>query len=305
MADFTIVNVTDLEKATSIEGVTLPFVSADGTKLVTASVEDFTKAANDEALKQVVAAVTDMTTKTDAAVSKATTAATKADTATAKATSATDAANNAAEVANTAAGSATTAAASANTAAGKAETAAGYAQTAADSASTAVGKAEQAATKADNAVIRAEEAITTITEKEGEMVTGASAEVDGTSGTPNVTVSVVDNKAHFSFTGIKGEKGDMGKYTVVSQTLEEVEIQPNVLNVWGDMERISVTFSEGEAGVANEYMMQFSCGDNPLTFTLPDGVSWMWDEEPEFESGYTYQVSVLNGLAVWAGFLKR
>ena len=87
--------------------------------------------------------------------------------------------------------------------------------------------------------------------------------------------------------------------------MEEVEIQPNVLNVWGDMERISVTFADGEEGITNEYMMQFSCGDNPLTFTLPDGVSWMWDEEPEFKSGYTYQVSVLNGLAVWAGFLKR
>lgn len=78
MADFTIVNVTDLEKATSIKGVTLPFVSPDGTKLVTASVEDFTKAANDEALKQVVAAVTDMTTKTDAAVAQATSAAASA-----------------------------------------------------------------------------------------------------------------------------------------------------------------------------------------------------------------------------------
>lgn len=78
MADFTIVNVTDLEKATSIEGVTLPFVSADGTKLVVASVEDFTDKAAEAAMNKVQDAVTDMTTKTDAAVAQATSAAVSA-----------------------------------------------------------------------------------------------------------------------------------------------------------------------------------------------------------------------------------
>lgn len=78
MADFTIVNVTDLEKATSIEGVTLPFVSADGKKLVVASVEDFTDKAAEAAMNKVQDAVTDMTTKTDAAVAQATSAAVSA-----------------------------------------------------------------------------------------------------------------------------------------------------------------------------------------------------------------------------------
>ncbi|MGM9685907.1 MAG: hypothetical protein ACI3YI_06750, partial [Bacteroidaceae bacterium] len=78
MADFTIVNVTDLEKATSIKGVTLPFVSPDGKKLVVASVEDFTDKAVEAAMNKVQDAVTDMTTKTDAAVAQATSAAVSA-----------------------------------------------------------------------------------------------------------------------------------------------------------------------------------------------------------------------------------
>lgn len=95
---------------------------------------------------------------------------------------------------------------------------------------------------------------------------------------------------------------DFGFQNMVTQTQSSVSIQPNVLNVWGDMEQLTISFVAGADNAVNEYMLQFSCGSTPTTLTLPSGVRWV--EEPEFESNYIYQVSILNGLAVYAGWAK-
>ena len=49
-----------------------------------------------------------------------------------------------------------------------------------------------------------------------------------------------------------------------------------------------------------EYMMEFTVSGDNFTLTLPSGVRWM--EEPDFEAGSTYQVSVLNNLAIYAAW---
>ena len=95
---------------------------------------------------------------------------------------------------------------------------------------------------------------------------------------------------------------DFGFQNMVTQTQSSVSIQPNVLNVWGDMEQLTISFVAGADNTVNEYMLQFSCGSTPTKLTLPSGVRWV--EEPEFESNYIYQVSILNGLAVYAGWAK-
>ena len=89
---------------------------------------------------------------------------------------------------------------------------------------------------------------------------------------------------------------------VVLQTASEAEIQPNVLNIWGDMTQLTVAFSPGKEGAVNEYLLQFSCGTEPTELTMPSSVKWV--EEPDFEPGYVYQVSVVNNLAVVAGWDK-
>lgn len=87
---------------------------------------------------------------------------------------------------------------------------------------------------------------------------------------------------------------------IVTQTSSSATIYPNVLNVWGEMETLNITLGAGSSGELNEYMIQFSCGDTPTTLTLPSGVIWM--EEPSFEANQIYQISILNNLAVYAGW---
>lgn len=93
------------------------------------------------------------------------------------------------------------------------------------------------------------------------------------------------------------------KQPIVQQTENAVTIFPNVLNVWGVVGRLEIAFGASNSEEVSEYMMQFSCGDIPATIILPDDVRWT--EEPEFEAGKTYQVSVLNGLAIYAGWNKK
>ena len=87
---------------------------------------------------------------------------------------------------------------------------------------------------------------------------------------------------------------------VVNHTNTTVSIKPNVLNVWGAVNSLNISFTAGNSGDENEYKLQFKVNSNSFTLTLPNGVKWI--EEPEWESGYTYQVSVLNGLALGAGW---
>ena len=87
---------------------------------------------------------------------------------------------------------------------------------------------------------------------------------------------------------------------VVNHTNTTVSIKPNVLNVWGAVNSLNISFTAGNSGDENEYKLQFKVNSNNFTITLPNGVKWI--EEPEWESGYTYQVSVLNGLALGAGW---
>jgi hypothetical protein len=86
------------------------------------------------------------------------------------------------------------------------------------------------------------------------------------------------------------------------QSSTNVTIKPNVLNVWGSVNSLTVAFASAVQGQINEYMMQFTVGSDNFTITLPQGVKWI--SEPEFVNGNTYQVSILNNLAVigeWEG----
>lgn len=88
---------------------------------------------------------------------------------------------------------------------------------------------------------------------------------------------------------------------IVSQTRTSVSIKPNVLNKWGRVSSLTITsFKSGPSGFANEYMMEFTANGDNFSLSMPNGVRWV--EEPEWEDGYTYQVSILNKLAVYAGW---
>jgi hypothetical protein len=100
---------------------------------------------------------------------------------------------------------------------------------------------------------------------------------------------------------IKTGKAD--KVAIVQQSESSVAINPNVLNVWGEISSLAITFTAGSSREVNEYMFQFTCpSDAATTLTLPGTVRWANDDPLEPEAGHTYQVSVVDNLAVYAGW---
>lgn len=92
-----------------------------------------------------------------------------------------------------------------------------------------------------------------------------------------------------------------GRTAQVAQTAQSVTIQPNVLNRWASpVNALNIMLAAGTTGVQNEYMLEFTVSGNGFTLTLNDNVRWF--DEPRWENGHTYQVSILNGLAIAAGW---
>lgn len=87
---------------------------------------------------------------------------------------------------------------------------------------------------------------------------------------------------------------------MIQQTATTVSISPNTLNVWGGVQSLTITFLAGDANDANEYMLQFEVSGSNFRLNLPSGVTWL--EEPVWEDGYTYQVSIQNNLALYGGW---
>lgn len=87
---------------------------------------------------------------------------------------------------------------------------------------------------------------------------------------------------------------------IINQTETEVTIQPNVLNVWGTVTSLTITFAEVDATKYNEFMIQFVSGATPTTLTLPNTVSWL--TEASIEANTTYQISIVNNLGIMEGW---
>ena len=90
--------------------------------------------------------------------------------------------------------------------------------------------------------------------------------------------------------------------TIISESAEVKEsILPNELNKWGKIKSLTInSFQGAQEGYVNEYMLEFTVSGDNFTLTLPEGVRWV--EEPTWEDEYTYQVSIVDNLAVFAGW---
>ena len=91
------------------------------------------------------------------------------------------------------------------------------------------------------------------------------------------------------------------KVTVVNHGTNDTTfaITPNVLHVWGEVAALNLTLANETSGVVNEYMAQFTSGTTATVLTLPETVKYIGDDT--IEADKTYQVSIINNLAVLGG----
>ena len=82
-----------------------------------------------------------------------------------------------------------------------------------------------------------------------------------------------------------------------------ISIKPNCLNRWATpVSALYVSLAQGTSGVVSEYMLEFTVAGDSFTLRFPASVRWMDGDAPDWESGYTYQVSILNNMAISAGW---
>jgi len=95
---------------------------------------------------------------------------------------------------------------------------------------------------------------------------------------------------------------DFNRTKIVLQTENEVVINPNVKNIWRTpISELTITFAAGNPRYDDEYMIQFTCPtDSATVLTLPSGLRWADDYELEPQPGYTYQISIVDNLAIYA-----
>lgn len=90
-------------------------------------------------------------------------------------------------------------------------------------------------------------------------------------------------------------------HKVVNQTDSVATIQPNVLNVWGEVASLDITLAEPtDNTIVNEYMVQFTSGVTATTLILPNTIKWM--ATPNIQPNKTYQLSIINNLGVIGEF---
>lgn len=97
------------------------------------------------------------------------------------------------------------------------------------------------------------------------------------------------------------------KEVLQATTSGTVSIAPNVLNKWSFAltGTLTITFASGTSGVANYYMLEFTTGSSIPTINLPSGVKWEGDYNilNNLAANTTYQISILNNLAVGGAFV--
>ena len=105
----------------------------------------------------------------------------------------------------------------------------------------------------------------------------------------SLTVSTSHGAIYSSYRQIDNVVGD-------SNGNASLALRMNMLHVVTNCTRLSVYIGLAEG---NEGIFQFTCGSTPVTLVMPSTVKWI--NEPTIEANKTYQVSVLNNIAVIGG----
>jgi hypothetical protein len=130
-----------------------------------------------------------------------------------------------------------------------------------------------------------------ISGKQDKLVSGTNIKtINGTSllGSGNIVIS-----------GGGGSSSGSGAYAEVNHGTSDTTfaLTPNTFHVWEEVSALTLTLGSETAGVANEFLFQFTSGATATSLTLPDDIKWANDSAPTIAENMIYQVSVLKGMA--------
>lgn len=107
--------------------------------------------------------------------------------------------------------------------------------------------------------------------------------------------------------GGDGSSSGSGAYSEVNHGTSDTTftITPNTFHVWDEVASLTLTLGDETAGVANEFLFQFTSGSTATTLTLPDNIKWANDSAPTIAENMIYQISVLKGMATVLEFSNK
>lgn len=119
-------------------------------------------------------------------------------------------------------------------------------------------------------------------------------------------VSQLTNDSNYATTSAVANKADKYKTqnvtSVVSSASGSYSFQPNTYYVIDQLSGITTfTFSfatPSDTSIVNEYYIQFTTPAAGVALSLPSSIKWLNGETPTIQGGKTYQLNVINNLAV-------
>lgn len=129
----------------------------------------------------------------------------------------------------------------------------------------------------------------------------------GTATSPQAKLHVVGDGI---FTGKITSNGKevATKYPITTKTQTAttgtltLTLDPNVYYKISNYTTLNLTLGTTDAAYMYEFMFEFTTGSSATTLTLPDDVKWMGGSAPTIKTNKTYQVSIVNNLAVIGEF---
>ena len=92
------------------------------------------------------------------------------------------------------------------------------------------------------------------------------------------------------------------KYTSVTSSTGSVELSDTKMYILGEQSAVTITLPSGAESNGREYLCQFTAAASGCTLSVPDTITWLGGEPPTINAGKTYQLSILNNLAVIGEF---
>lgn len=87
----------------------------------------------------------------------------------------------------------------------------------------------------------------------------------------------------------------------VVMTETTATLEPDKFYLFGEVSALNITLAPVEESYASQYIFQFTSPlESPTTLTMP--VTIIWSDIPTIKGGMTYQVSVVEGLAMITGW---
>lgn len=88
----------------------------------------------------------------------------------------------------------------------------------------------------------------------------------------------------------------------ITDTTGTFSLTPNTFYIFDNIiGEVNIVLGTPISGKLNEYKLQFDCDENSH-INFPNTLRWIDDEPLEPEQGYTYQVSIVDGLAVYGAW---